>query len=129
MWGLRSWLIVLGVALIVLAAGGAWFLLREGPLPPIARDVDYASVDSNLVFGARVNQHYPIGMKVAELRAELKHDGFTLDKAIAPSGDGSARFVHANPLCRKEWSIAWQANAAGRIKAISGSFNRHCIWD
>ena len=56
-------LALLGVAVIILIAGG-WFLLRDEHLPPIATDVPYASVDGNLVFSARVIQPMARGKSV-----------------------------------------------------------------
>jgi hypothetical protein len=127
MWGMRGWLALLGVAAII--AAGVWFLLRDATLPPIAADVPYASVDGNLVFSARVIQNFPIGMKIAELRAELKRDGFTFDQAMVPGLDGSARLVRTNLLCKKTWYIGWQKNAEDRVRGIMGTFDRHCMWD
>ena len=128
MWGLRTWFVLLGVALIA-GAAGVWFMLRDEHLPPIARDVPYASIDANLVFSSRVNQRFPIGMKIGEMRAELKLDGFTLDPPLPSNGDGSATIVRANFLCRKIWSIGWLANESGRLRGVTGSFDRRCIWD
>lgn len=128
MWGMRSWLALLGSALIVIGAVG-WFLLRDEQLPAIAADVPYASVDGNLVFRERVMQHFPVGMKIAELRVELKQDGFSFDQAMVPGLDGSARLVRSNLLCTKTWYIAWRKNAEERLRDIAGTFSRHCMWD
>ena len=127
MWGVRSWLALLSVAAII--AAGVWWLLRDDRLPPIARDVPYATIDGNLVFSERVRQHYPVGMKVLELRGELKRDGFVLDPEKPYEGDGSGRLTRENLLCRKIWAIAWKASQEGRIKTVGGSFDRHCMWD
>jgi len=128
MGDLRLWSVWIAGALIT-AAAAWWFLFRESDLPPIARDVPYASIDGNLVFSERVRQHYPVGMKVLELRGELKRDGFVLIPEKPYEGDGSGRLTRKNPLCRKIWAIEWRANQEGRIKTVSGSFDRHCIWD
>jgi len=128
MWGKVIGLALLGIALIV-GGVGVWFMLRDEHLPPIARDVPYASIDANLVFSARVNQRFPVSMKIAEMRAELKLDGFTLDPPLPSNGDGSATIVRANFLCRKVWYIGWVANESGRLRGVTGSFDRRCIWD
>ena len=128
MWGMRSWLALLGGTLIVIGAGW-WFLLRDEQLPAIAADVPYVSIDGNLVFSARVTQHFPVGMKIAELRSELKQDGFTFDEAIVPGLDGSARLVRTSLFCKKTWYIAWRKNAEDRVREIAGKFNRRCMWD
>ena len=129
--GLRGWLVLLVCALLAGVAGvfGVWYALRDQHLPPIARQVPYASIDGNLVFSSRVTQHFPVGMKIGELRAELKLDGFTLDPPEPVIGDGTATLVRKDMLCRRVWHIAWEANEVGRVGSVTGSFDRRCIWD
>src|SRR5262245_7184826 len=129
MWGVRTWLVLLSIAAIIIIGAGAWWLLRDDNLPPIAQDVPYASVDGNLVFSSRVTQRYPVGMKILELRGELKQAGFVLDPEKPSEGDGAGRLTRENVLCRKVWAIVWKANQQGRIKTVDGSFGRHCLWD
>ena len=114
--------LLLAVSLLSLAAcARSGFSGWAVTVPEIAQDLPANWVEGDREFDARVKAAFPREMPVADLIAELREQGFTINE-----GRRTASFEKNQLPCVTTWFVIWQQEN-DKIKDIRGQYGVGCL--
>lgn len=120
--------IAVGVGVLVLLAAGFVLLLWlnwSGPRAPL---IDAAGrgtgADIRAGFDQAVKSRFPDGSLASGLILTLRKQGFSFGHA---KGQPSATFKTWHFPCDMEYTVLWSVDDAGRLTAVSGTFDSVCL--
>jgi hypothetical protein len=110
----------------LLVAWSLGFLSAQSQTPDSAliQGMDGKSwAEASAEFDRRVKSRFPIGTAESDLSRQLMADGFDLMTWSPQAGEDKVAMLSWLTLtCRQQVAVYWQADSAGKISNIGGSY-------
>ena len=125
--------LIAGVALLIaspillLGAVMWWSEFRFQHLSPLAaQSLKHTVEATNDEFRRRVQEAFPLGSSVAEIRRKLAEQGFRDRQGQLRSGP--AMVLEYDPFpCNYFFEVFWTSSATGRLTALDTDLNQRCL--
>ena len=119
-------LVIPSVIVLPLFAAAAFVIqgrMGQIRLPEIVREMPRSYANGSLHFTARLKHRFPLGGSEAQLLAELREQGFAVNRGL---GTGSATLTRfTGSIGDDRWLISWKAHE-GKLTYLRGWYSCSC---